>query len=275
MMSELVLSWLFHTAQLAVIAAGVSLAVRVAGYFSFVPLAGCLVGSFLAGAVAQRMEGVCIAAICGALGAAGVGWIGWFHLHRRLAGEPLAQLLISLGASQVVQAAVALVAGDELKVLTGIGVNRVWWSLAGALVFLVFFWTWERSAWGRVWRGCATNCSLATILGIPTTRYVAGAFAAGSALCAVGTMAYAADTGYHTNFAFPIFLRGVTAAVVGGLGRPAGLLAAAACVAGAQVLTGYFLSTQWTDAVVFVILIGFLIWKPLGFGGRRLRKVQL
>ena len=48
-MSGIVFAWLFHTVQLAVIAAGISLAARVAGYFSFVPLAACLVGSFLAG----------------------------------------------------------------------------------------------------------------------------------------------------------------------------------------------------------------------------------
>ena len=274
-MTGLLDAWVFHTACLTSLAAGISLAARVGGYFSFVPLAACLVGTFLAGAVAQSFGGIGIASLVGIATAALVGWTGWTCLHRRLEDKPLLHLLISLGASQVVQALVALIAGDDLRIFAGIEAARGWWSLIGVLVFLAFAWMWHCTAWGRIWRGCAANASLVEIIGIPAGRYVGGAFAMGSAMCAVGALAYATDTGYHTNFAFPIFLRGVTAAVVGGLGRPAGLLAGAACVSGVQILSSYFFNNQWADAIVFLILTGFLIWKPLGFSGRRLKKVEV
>jgi branched-chain amino acid transport system permease protein len=43
----------------------------------------------------------------------------------------------------------------------------------------------------------------------------------------------------------------------------------------AQNLAAYYLDAKWMDAVAFLILIGFLIWKPLGFSGRRLKKVEV
>ncbi|MFH1320855.1 MAG: hypothetical protein ABII90_09420 [Bacteroidota bacterium] len=46
-------------------------------------------------------------------------------------------------------------------------------------------------------------------------------------------------------------------------------------LAAAQHLSAYYIDSKWMDAVAYVILILFLIWKPLGFSGKRLKKVEL
>jgi len=40
-------------------------------------------------------------------------------------------------------------------------------------------------------------------------------------------------------------------------------------------LAAYYIGSQWMDAVAYVILIAFLLAKPLGFSGKRLKKVEI
>jgi len=43
----------------------------------------------------------------------------------------------------------------------------------------------------------------------------------------------------------------------------------------AQHLAAYCIGSQWMDAVAYIILILFLIAKPLGFSGKRLKKIEI
>jgi len=58
----------------------------------------------------------------------------------------------------------------------------------------------------------------------------------------------------------------------GGVGSYRGLILGALLLGLGQHGVAYFLDSKWMDALAFVILIGFLIWKPLGFSGRRSKK---
>jgi branched-chain amino acid transport system permease protein len=42
-----------------------------------------------------------------------------------------------------------------------------------------------------------------------------------------------------------------------------------------QHLAAYYIGSQWMDAVAYIILILFLIAKPLGFSGKRLKKIEI
>ena len=66
------------------------------------------------------------------------------------------------------------------------------------------------------------------------------------------------------TFGFNYFLYGVVAIIIGAL-----------LLASAQHLAAFYIDTQWMDAVAYMILILFLIWKPLGFSGLRLKKVDV
>jgi branched-chain amino acid transport system permease protein len=74
---------------------------------------------------------------------------------------------------------------------------------------------------------------------------------------------------------FHLLINGVIVMIIGGVGSIAGILGGALLLATAQHLAAYRLGSGWMDAVAFLILIGFLIWKPLGFSGRRLKKVEM
>ena len=77
------------------------------------------------------------------------------------------------------------------------------------------------------------------------------------------------------TFGFNLLLYGVVAMIIGGVGSTRGLIAGSLLVATAQHLSAYYIDTKWMDAVTYIILILFLIWKPLGFSGKQLKKVEL
>ena len=39
--------------------------------------------------------------------------------------------------------------------------------------------------------------------------------------------------------------------------------------------TAYYIGSQWMDAVAYIILILYLIARPLGFSGKRLKKIEI
>jgi branched-subunit amino acid ABC-type transport system permease component len=83
------------------------------------------------------------------------------------------------------------------------------------------------------------------------------------------------DTNMTPTFGFNLLLYGIVAIIIGGVGSTRGLIAGALLVATAQQLAAYYIDTKWMDAITYIILILFLIWKPLGFSGKRLKKVEV
>jgi len=59
------------------------------------------------------------------------------------------------------------------------------------------------------------------------------------------------------------------------VGSYKGPIGGALLLATAQNLSAYYIDSKWMDATAYVILILFLIWKPLGFSGKRLKKVEI
>ncbi|NNJ84505.1 MAG: branched-chain amino acid ABC transporter permease, partial [Gammaproteobacteria bacterium] len=63
--------------------------------------------------------------------------------------------------------------------------------------------------------------------------------------------------------------------IIGGTESLWGIAAGAFILAAAQNLSAYYLDTKWTDAVTYLILIVFLIFRPYGVSGAKIRKVEI
>jgi branched-chain amino acid transport system permease protein len=74
---------------------------------------------------------------------------------------------------------------------------------------------------------------------------------------------------------FRLLMNGVIVMIVAGVGNIRGLVAGALLLAVSQHVTAYFWGSKWIDAATAVILIAFLLLKPLGFSGRMIKKVEI
>jgi branched-chain amino acid transport system permease protein len=128
---------------------------------------------------------------------------------------------------------------------------------------------------GKSIRAVSSNFELCNIFGISSNKIIFIAFGIGSALAATAGILSAMDTNMTPTFGFNLLLYGIVAMIIGGVGSTRGLIAGALLVATTQNLAAYYIDTKWMDAVAYIILILFLIWKPLGFSGQRLKKVEI
>lgn len=111
--------------------------------------------------------------------------------------------------------------------------------------------------------------------GINPSTVILWAFGIGSGLAAIAGILVAFDTDMTPTMGFNLLLYGIVAMIIGGVGSTWGLVGGAFLLATAQHLSAYPINSKWMDAIAYIILILFLIWKPLGFSGKRLKKIKI
>jgi branched-chain amino acid transport system permease protein len=260
----------FHIAHAVIITS--------AAYFTFF-LANQLSLPFAVSVSAAIAGAACIGLLCEAL---------FYRSMRKRNAPSLAYLIASIGLYTVLQNCISLFFGDDTKIIR-IGEVTVGNEIFGAYITNIQIVTIVISAFlfvavnlllqftsvGKSIRAVSSNPQLCNIYGINSNRIILIAFGVGSALAAVAGILSAMDTNMTPTFGFNLLLYGIVAMIIGGVGSTRGLVAGALLVATAQHLAAYYIDTKWMDAVTYIILILFLIWKPLGFSGLRLRKIEI
>jgi len=207
---------------------------------------------------------------------------------RKRNASPMILMLASLGIYIVLQNLISLLWGDDTKSIRT-GEVKVGNEFLGAYItdiqiitiavcltlFITCILFMKHSRIGRNIRAVASNPELSNIVGIPSDRVILQAFGIGSALAAIAGILIAFDTDMRPTMGFSWLLYGVVAMIIGGVGSNLGLAGGALLLATAQHLAAYYIGSQWMDAVAYIILILFLIAKPLGFSGKRLKKIEI
>ena len=207
---------------------------------------------------------------------------------RKRNASPMILMIASLGLYIVLQNVISMVWGDDTKSVRT-GSVKVGNEFFGAYItniqiitiavcvtlFVACALLMKYSRIGRNIRAVASNPELSNVVGISSDRVILWAFSIGSALAAVAGILIAFDTDMRPTMGFNWLLYGVVAMIIGGVGSNWGLVGGALLLATAQHLAAYYIGSQWMDAVAYVILIMFLIARPLGFSGKRLKKVEI
>jgi branched-chain amino acid transport system permease protein len=133
----------------------------------------------------------------------------------------------------------------------------------------------DRTTLGRQMRAVAIDREAAEMLGINVDFTISATFFIGSVLAGVaGVMAGLVFNQIYTLMGFVAGLKAFTAAVVGGIGSIAGAVLGGFVIGVAEsMITGYISST-YTNLLVFGILIVVMLLRPSGLLGRvQLQKV--
>ena len=143
-------------------------------------------------------------------------------------------------------------------------------ALMGALVLLVY-----RTKLGKAMRATAFDREAASMMGIDTDRVISTTFFIGSVLAgAAGVMygLYLGDAYFFIGFLFG--LKAFTAAVVGGIGSLPGAMLGGVLIGLVESFATGYVGGQWSEIVIFGILILFLLVRPTGLlGSHAIQKV--
>jgi branched-chain amino acid transport system permease protein len=138
-----------------------------------------------------------------------------------------------------------------------------------ALYFLV-----NKTRTGKAMRATSYDREAAAMMGIDIDKVIRFTFILGSALAGAAGVMFALRVPTTAAIGFVAGLKGFTAAVIGGIGSIPGAMAGGLILGFAESYTQGYISTKWSDLVVFSILIAFMIFRPQGLLGRAdIRKV--
>ena len=117
---------------------------------------------------------------------------------------------------------------------------------------------------GKSVRAVSDDEEVAKIVGINTERVIGWIFFIGSAVAGLAGILVGFDTGIQPTMGLNLLLKGIIAAIVGGVGNIWGALLGAILLGFVENFGIWKISGEWKDAIAFVLLILFLIFRPKG-----------
>jgi branched-chain amino acid transport system permease protein len=209
--------------------------------------------------------------------------------YRPLRNAPrLAPLITAIGMSFILQdvglnrlgpAPVSLPNILPTSTVFTIGGNKYGWdhmivALSALPVLALLVWLVQRTRQGRAMRATAQDQEAAAMMGINVNRTISFTFLIAGGLAGVAGLLYAL---YSTNIqfdqGFTLGLIAFTSAVLGGIGNLPGAVLGAIIIGLIQQfnegLSWHAPGSDWTQSIVFAILILILVFRPEGLLGER------
>ena len=198
-------------------------------------------------------------------------------------GAPVACLIvITIGASIFLRGGAQLVfdkqlhrfpsfSGDDpINILGATILPQSLWVIAGAVAIFVLLWLFfARTLTGKAVLATADSRIAASLVGINPNSMMTLSFAVSAAIGALAGVFVTPITLTRYDLGVAIGLKGFAAAMLGGMGIPAGALAGGLLLGLIEALMAGYVSSAYKDAVAFVIILAVLSVMPQGLLGRK------
>lgn len=197
-------------------------------------------------------------------------------------GAPVVSLIIiTIGASIFIRGVTQLVfdkqlhrfpafTGDEpIQILAATILPQSLWVIAGAVIVFVALWLFfTRTLTGKAVLATSNNRLAAQLVGINTNWVMTLSFALSAAIGALAGVLVTPITLTSYDLGIALALKGFAAAMLGGMGNPKGALVGGILLGLFEALTAGFISSQYKDAVAFIVILAVLFAMPQGLFGR-------
>src|SRR6476660_7855523 len=129
----------------------------------------------------------------------------------------------------------------------------------------------NRTRQGRAMRATAQDPDTAGLMGVDVNRTIAITFLIAGALAgAAGVVQILYNNTTVWTLGFRFGLNSFTAAVLGGIGNLQGAVLGAIVIGFINAFSDRYFSANWTNAIVFGVLIAILVFRPTGLLGQQL-----
>jgi branched-chain amino acid transport system permease protein len=273
-------------ATYALVALGFVVIYRASGVINFAQGAMLLLGAYLISWFAVDVGlpfGLAVLVAMAGLAVFGAG----FHrvaLRRVVGQQTFVAVMITIGASIAVTAAIEAIFGDNPRLLGDPwgssefhigGVTITWvkfWGIVVAALALVAYAAFDRhSRWGLAMRATAADEETTLSAGVPVRRVHALTWALAGALATLGGLFLAGFPSAPSHSLGDAALRAFPAVVLGGLSSSIGAVAGGVLIGVVEVMTsGYapaWLGTNFYAVAPYIVMIAILLVRPYGLFG--------
>ena len=274
----------------ALIALGYTMVYGIAKMLNFAHGDVIMVGAYMSYCVTSYMGMPAIVSIVMAVAVCTVlGIVIEGLAYKPLRGVPsLAVLITAIGVSYFLQNAAQLIWGSAPKNFKSIVTMKplvlfggqltitgevIYTIVASVLIMVALTLFINKTRMGKAMRAVSEDRAAAQLMGINVNQTISTTFAIGSALAAIAgvLLCSTVPTLMPTTGSMP-GIRAFTAAVFGGIGSIPGAMLGGILLGVIETFSKAYLSTQFSDAIVFLVLIVILLVKPAGLLGKQIQE---
>jgi branched-chain amino acid transport system permease protein len=204
--------------------------------------------------------------------------------YRPLRTAPrLSAVVSALGASMVIQNGIMLLWGPQMKIFPDL-LPQVYWDIGGVVISLIqvlimvlslalmiaLYIFIEKTKIGTAIRASSIDQDAARLMGINVNNIIVTIFVIGTSLGAVGGLFIGLYyKGITFNMGWQYGLYAFVAAIIGGIGNIPGAMLGGILLGLFNAFIAGYVSSTWSDAFTFILLIVILIVRPTGILGER------
>ena len=271
----------------ALIALGYSMVYGVLFFVNFAHADVMMFGAYFSLILLGSNLPLPIAILCSVTMCAIMGVLIEFLAYRALRGSTrLAAMTSAMGVSIILQVLAQLIWGSgtksirshldfsvtQLNLPGGITISNLQIiTLAVAIVMMLGLTLYlRRTRSGKALRSTALDNEAARLMVINTNHVISMTFAIGSGLAAIGGFLVAAQyDAIYPTMSQSVGNKAFAAAILGGIGNIPGAMVGGILIGIAESLGATYISSQYRDAVAFIVLILVLLIKPTGIMAKK------
>ena len=278
---QLVINSVIAGSVYALVALGFNLIYSTTRFFNLAHGALAAVGGYVVFFLMQRMGlGVILSILIAVIVTGLAGYLLDKAIYlplRKKKASSMVLLVASLGVFTVVQAIIAIIFTSQFQSFSQ-NIKTTTHNFFGGVITSVQLVTFissitvmtgiililKKTTFGRAVRAIGDDEEVAKIIGINTNKIIGQVFFIGSAVAGLAGVLIGFDTGIEPTMGFTLLLKGVIAAIIGGMGNVYGAFLGAFLLGFAENFGIWKISGEWKDAIAFALLILFLLFRPQG-----------
>ncbi|MEK7617612.1 MAG: branched-chain amino acid ABC transporter permease [Patescibacteria group bacterium] len=197
---------------------------------------------------------------------------------RKRKSTNLVKLVASIGLFSVIQAIIAILFTSQFQTLSNssstqriyqistgvITQTQVVMFLSAVLILAALLIILKFTMFGKAINALSDDEEVAKIVGINTNKIISYVFLIDAGIAGWAGILVGYDTGIEPTMGLNLFLKGVIAAIVGGIGSVSGGLLGGFVLGFVENFGIWKISGEWKDAIAFGLLIIFLLFRPSG-----------
>lgn len=280
MFSQIIINSLISGAIYALLALGFNLIYNSTKFFNLSHGTVGVAGGYVVYGLAQLWGwNFYLSLLIGLLSAGALGWfLNYFVFSalRRQKASNMTMLVASLGLFTILQALITIIFSSQFQILNQslpqiyslanasitqiqIIIILVTLLVAGALLLLL-----KKTLFGKMVRALSDDEGVAKIVGLNTEKIIGWVFFIGSAIAGLAFIFQGLDSGLEPSLGLGLLLKGVIAAIIGGVGNVYGSFVGAFLLAFVENFGIWKIAAEWKDAIAFALLVIFLLFRPQG-----------
>lgn len=200
-----------------------------------------------------------------------------FDVLRRFKAKELLVLIATIALSVFLKNAIRAVWGTKPLAMTGMFptsplnifgafvMPSTFWIMGASLVLMVILYTLsQKSTFGMAMRAAAADREAASLMGVKVNTIIGASFAISLMVTAVAGILSSSTLYLIPEMGDSIATKSFAATVVGGFGNPVGAVIGGVLIGVIESFVSLSLPASYKNAITFVILIAFLLFKPGG-----------